>query len=102
MDAMGIKNAKRLMDQYAKLAMPKTLPAIPNTAGVVAHLHRYANRMTLYSKGIKIRRGSGVYETKRKKTKQKKACDEAKMMSRLALLNLLKCQHTTHQTFAAN
>jgi hypothetical protein len=62
MAAMGIKNPKRLADQYMRLAMAHVwlVPAV-----VVAHCQRGGSRSVLKAMGTNIRSGRGACGIKR-------------------------------------
>ena len=59
-EAVGIKNAKRLADQYMRLTIAKILPSMDIGEGEVAQIQSGASRAVLKATGIKILRGSGA------------------------------------------
>ena len=60
MEAIGIRKAKRLADQYSRLAIAKILPGSDNN-GEVAHIQSGASRAVLKATGANILRGRGAY-----------------------------------------
>ncbi len=57
-DAVGIKKAKRLPDQYTRFEIAKILPSMDN--GAVAQIQSGARRAVLKATGTKILRGRGA------------------------------------------